>query len=110
MTSTSKKADSRETDFSAQQPSAHADARLPGADAHQERPRRDLAAAPEGTHAPVRLMAVGSPPPRPRWAPAGERLTSEERLRRRKDYLGCYRTGRRRDGAVAVPFFLSNHP
>ena len=113
MTSTSKKADSRETDFSAQQPSAQADARLPGADAHEERPRRDRAAAPEGTQAPERLTAGVSPPPRPGWAPAGERLTSEERLRRRKDYLGCYRTGRRRHGSFAILYFVPNqlgHP
>jgi ribonuclease P protein component len=113
MTSTSKKADSRETDFPAQQPSAQADARLPGADAHEERPRRDLAAAPEGAQAPERLTAGGSPPPRPHRAPAGERLTSEERLRRRKDYLGCYRTGRRRHGSFAILYFVPNqlgHP
>jgi len=58
-------------------------------------------------------MAGDSLPPRPQWVPVGERLTSEERLRRRKDYLGCYRTGRRRHGAYAILYFVPNqlgHP
>lgn len=49
----------------------------------------------------------------PTTAAAGERLTSEERLRRRKDYLGCYRTGRRRHGSLAILYFVPNqlgHP
>jgi len=43
----------------------------------------------------------------------GERLLSEERLRRRADYLRCYRTGRRRHGALALVYFAPNqlgHP
>src|SRR5215216_4733547 len=47
MTSTSKKVATRETDFSAQQPSAQADARLPGAHVHPQRSRGDRASAPE---------------------------------------------------------------
>src|SRR5947199_175774 len=85
MTQTWKKAVPRETDFSTQQSSPQADARIPGADAHPPRPGRDRPAAPEGTQAPERLMP-------------GQRLPSEERLRRRADYLRCYRTGRRRHG------------
>jgi ribonuclease P protein component len=44
---------------------------------------------------------------------AGERLRSEERLRRRTDYLRCYRTGRRRHGPLAIVYFAPNslgHP
>ena len=43
----------------------------------------------------------------------GERLLSAERLRRRADYLRCYRTGRRRHGALAIVYFAPNqlgHP
>ena len=43
----------------------------------------------------------------------GERLLSQERLRRRADYLRCYRTGRRRHGALAILYFAPNqlgHP
>lgn len=43
----------------------------------------------------------------------GQRLPSEERLRRRADYLLCYRTGRRRHGALAILYFVANqvgHP
>jgi len=95
MTHTWKKAVPRETDFSAQQSSPEADARIPGADAHPPRPGRDRPAAPEGTQAPERLMP-------------GQRLPSEERLRRRADYLRCYRTGRRRHGSLAILYFVPN--
>lgn len=43
----------------------------------------------------------------------GERLPSRERMRRRADYLRCYRTGRRRHGSLAILYFLPNqlgHP
>lgn len=43
----------------------------------------------------------------------GERLLPQERLRRRADYLRCYRTGRRRHGALALVYFVPNplgHP
>jgi len=43
----------------------------------------------------------------------GQRLPSEERLRRRADYLRCYRTGHRRHGALAILYFVPNqigHP
>jgi ribonuclease P protein component len=43
----------------------------------------------------------------------GERLPAEERLRRRTDYLRCYRTGRRRHGPLAIVYFVPNqlgHP
>ena len=50
----------------------------------------------------------------PASAPAGgERLLPQERLRRRADYLRCYRTGRRRHGALALVYFAPNqlgHP
>lgn len=42
-----------------------------------------------------------------------ERLTREQRLRRREDYLRCYRQGRRRHGALAILYFVPNdlpHP
>ena len=54
---------------------------------------------------------VGLPDSRP--GTAGQRLTPEERLRRRTDYLRCYRTGRRRHGALAIVHFVPNqlgHP
>jgi ribonuclease P protein component len=53
---------------------------------------------------------------RPSGSPAsgaGERLPSRERLRRRTDYLRCYRTGRRRQGSLAIIYFAPNqlgHP
>ncbi|HET9209384.1 MAG TPA: ribonuclease P protein component [Thermoanaerobaculia bacterium] len=58
-------------------------------------------------------MADGRRPPGPSAGAAGERLTSEERLRRRTDYLRCYRTGRRRHGPLAILYFVPNqlgHP
>jgi ribonuclease P protein component len=58
-------------------------------------------------------MAGDPRPPGPVAARAGESLTSEERLRRRKDYLGCYRTGRRRHGSLTILYFVPNqlgHP
>jgi ribonuclease P protein component len=42
-----------------------------------------------------------------------QRLLPKERLRRRADYLRCYRTGRRRHGALAILYFVPNqlgHP
>lgn len=42
-----------------------------------------------------------------------QRLLPKERLRRRADYLRCYRTGRRRHGALAILYFAPNqlgHP
>jgi ribonuclease P protein component len=42
-----------------------------------------------------------------------ERLRPAERLRRRADYLRCYRTGRRRHGSLAILYFIPNelgHP
>ena len=44
---------------------------------------------------------------------AGERLFSDEKVRRRTDYLRCYRTGRRRHGSLAIVYFVPNqlgHP
>jgi ribonuclease P protein component len=43
----------------------------------------------------------------------GQRLLPEEKVRRRADYLRCYRTGRRRHGGLAVLYFAPNqagHP
>ena len=55
--------------------------------------------------------------PPPQGSPAtparGERLLPEERLRRRADFLRCYRTGRRRHGEIAILYFVPNelgHP
>src|SRR6476660_6874100 len=106
-----------ETDVSTQQPSPQAHPRLPGADAHQERPRGARAAAPEGTQAPERLRAPvaapmesiqsGQEPPALTEA-HDERLRPAERLRRRADYLRCYRTGRRRHGSLAILYFVPN--
>jgi len=58
-------------------------------------------------------MEGGQRPPGSQVGAAGERLTSEERLRRRTDYLRCYRTGRRRHGPFAILYFVPNqlgHP
>jgi ribonuclease P protein component len=44
---------------------------------------------------------------------SGERLRPRERLLRRADYLRCYRTGRRRQGALVALYFAPNplgHP
>jgi ribonuclease P protein component len=38
----------------------------------------------------------------------GERLRGDERLRRRVDFLKCYRAGRRRQGALAILYALPN--
>jgi ribonuclease P protein component len=58
--------------------------------------------------------------PSPEDAPAlatpaarDERLRQAERLKRRADYLRCYRTGRRRHGSLAILYFIPNefgHP
>ena len=105
---TSKKADISETDVPTQQPSPQADPRLPGADAHEKWSRGDRAASPEGTQAAERLMPPlpGSSVP-PAQKP-DERLQLAERLRRRADYLRCYRTGRRRHGSLAILYFIPN--
>lgn len=58
-------------------------------------------------------MPGGEVAPAPPRVAAGERLTSAERLRRRTDYLRCYRTGRRRHGTLAILYFAPNqlgHP
>ena len=58
-------------------------------------------------------MADSHRPPHPAPAAAGERLPPESRLRRRADYLRCYRTGRRRHGSLALVYFVPNqlgHP
>jgi ribonuclease P protein component len=39
---------------------------------------------------------------------AGEGLSRRERLRRRADYLRCYRTGRRRHGRLATLHYVPN--
>jgi ribonuclease P protein component len=58
-------------------------------------------------------MPGGEGAPAPPQSAARERLTSAERLRRRTDYLRCYRTGRRRHGPLALLYFAPNqlgHP
>jgi ribonuclease P protein component len=108
ITISKKKAVSSETDLSAQQPSAQADARLSGADAHPQWPRGAFAAAPKGTQAPECLMPGGERPPGSPASATGERLPPQGRLRRRTDYLKCYRTGRRRHGSLAILYFAPN--
>src|SRR5262245_10285693 len=54
-------------------------------------------------------------PPRSaeRAAPGGERFRPEDRLRRRADFLRCYRTGRRRSGSLSILYYAPNphgHP
>ena len=44
----------------------------------------------------------------PSIAPDGERLSRSHRLRRRSDYLRCYRRGGKRRGAVATLHFHDN--
>lgn len=55
-------------------------------------------------------MEAGERSPAPR---GDERLLPRERLRRRADFLRCYRTGRRRHGSLAILYFAPNqvgHP
>ena len=106
-----KKAVTSETDLSAQQSSPEADSWFPRAHALEPGARGSLAAAPEGTQAPERLMAPAkaSPPSHQSGSPSNERLSPDERVRRRADYLRCYRTGRRRQGPLALLYFLPNH-
>ena len=42
--------------------------------------------------------------------PKGESLRREEGLRRRADFLQCYRTGRRRHGSLVILYFLEREP
>lgn len=54
-----------------------------------------------------------SEPPRSSAVPRGERLLVQEKVRRRADYLRCYRTGRRRHGSLVTLHFVPNqlgHP
>lgn len=53
-------------------------------------------------------MSTPQVSPGERPAGTGERLLERERLRRRADYLRCYRTGRRRHGALAIVHFVPN--
>jgi ribonuclease P protein component len=57
--------------------------------------------------------AGGRPSSRRLLRPLGERLPRRERLLRRADYLRCYRTGRRRQGALVILYLVPNtlgHP
>lgn len=105
----------READVSAQQPAAQADSRFSGSDAYQERPRGDRTPSPEGSSPPSRLMSEAQDPPRSSPPPdrslvalRHERFRSEDRLRRRADFLRCYRTGRRRTGSLSILYFAPN--
>jgi ribonuclease P protein component len=64
-----------------------------------------MAATPAG--APGAAGADG-PPSRRQPQPTSERLLPRERLLARADYLRCYRTGRRRLGALAILYFAPN--
>ena len=58
-------------------------------------------------------MAGELGPPEAAGPDAGERLLPAERLRRRADFLRCYREGRRRQGMPAALYFIPNalgHP
>lgn len=61
--------------------------------------------APSGTLAAA--GAGGLPSPR-RPQPPGEGLPPHERLLLRADYLRCYRTGRRRQGALVALYLIPN--
>ena len=105
----------READVSAQQPAAQADSRFSGSDAHPERPCGDRTSSPEGSSPPSRLMSEAQDPPRSSLPPdlslvasRNERFRSEDRLRRRADFLRCYRTGRRRTGSLSILYFAPN--
>ena len=57
---------------------------------------------------PGSLVSPGASP-----GGTGQRLLARERLRRRADYLRCYRTGRRRHWSLALLYFVPNqlgHP
>jgi ribonuclease P protein component len=53
-------------------------------------------------------MADAHRPPGPIAGATGERLLPVEKVRRRTDYLRCYRTGRRRHGSLAIVYFVPN--
>lgn len=58
-------------------------------------------------------MPLGAASPQGAGEGRSERLPRDERLRRRADYLRCYREGRRRGGRFATLFFIPNslpHP
>ena len=58
-------------------------------------------------------MPASQVPPGESPGGTGQRLLTRERLRRRADYLRCYRTGRRRHGSLAILYFVPNqlgHP
>jgi ribonuclease P protein component len=73
-------------------------------------PGQAMVAAPPGASAAA--GGEGQPSPgRPR--PPGEGLPRHERLLLRADYLRCYRTGRRRQGALVALYLVPNplgHP
>jgi ribonuclease P protein component len=92
----------REENVPAQQSAAQAHARLPGADADPARPGGALEAAAQGAQAAERLSAE------PAATPPGEGLGRQDRVRRRREYLGAYRRGRRRSGALATLHFVPN--
>ncbi len=105
----------READVSAQQPAAQADSWISGSDAYPERPCGDRTSSPEGSSPPSRLMSEAQDPPpsflppnSPHGASRSERFRSEDRLRRRADFLRCYRTGRRRTGSLSILYFAPN--
>ena len=106
----------READVSAQQPATQADSWISGSDAHPERPCGDRTSSPEGSSPPSRLMSEAQDPP-PSFLPPNspheassrsERFRSDDRLRRRADFLRCYRTGRRRTGSLSILYFAPN--
>lgn len=44
----------------------------------------------------------------PQVSPVGERFRRQDRLRRRREFVRCYREGRRRHGALAILYFAPN--
>jgi ribonuclease P protein component len=61
----------------------------------------------------ARHSGEGQAPLRQAGAPRDECFPPHERLRKRADYLRCYRTGRRRTGALVILYVAANtsgHP
>ena len=100
------KVKNREEDLSAQQSPPQEEARVPVAHAHPERSSSPGPAPPQGARTTDGLTG-GSSLPFSSGSPAGPRVRTrigeawrpEHRLRRRPDYIRCYRTGRRVEAA-----------
>ena len=85
----------REKDFSAEQPPAAQDARVPGADENEERTQRAQAPAGQGSPTADRLSAR-------------QRFRPQDRIRKRSDYQTIYDKGRRIPSGSFVLFVMRN--